>query len=156
MTQEEIIEYNKRCAEFLGNKLISKNDFNMLGEHAYTGEHEHTNWAVIEYLNYHHDWNGIMEVIEAIEKKSEHVIMGRPLYDSFDIGKHSIKFYFSPNNKYLLQLELSQLLPDKPFVHTMYKHHIIKEFDFKKNGKKEAVVQAINQFLIWYNENNRN
>jgi len=145
MTQEEIIEYNKRCALFLdkkyNNNKIVVNYFNKCNANP-TGETWHE-------CHYHSDWNWIMEVVEAIEKKSECIIMGRFLYNSFDIGNRSIKFYYNPNNQYLLQLELKQVLSDEPWIHTMYKHHIIQEFDFKTKGKKEAVVQAINQFLIW-------
>ena len=140
MTQEEIIEYNKRCAEFLGNKLISKNDFNMLGEHAYTGEHEHTNWAVIEYLNYHHDWNGIMEVIEAIEKL-KYVVITKT---SPTISETWIQCIITIQNC---------------TVDSLFNNKFIVEYksDYSNNQtKKEAVVQAINQFLIWYNENSRN
>lgn len=102
---------------------------------------------------FYSDWNKIMEVVEAIEEKSKSVIFGESVYDSFNIGKNSIKFYFSPNNKYLLQLELKQFLPDEIWKHNMYKNHIIKQFDFKNKGKKAAVVEAINLFLIWYKQN---
>jgi hypothetical protein len=162
MTQEEISQYNSRCAEFLG-AIYSEHaeawgfgNAKNIGSKMFHGVMYHN---VIEAqrfekeLIFHSDWNWIMEVVEAIEKKTEHFILGIPLYNSFDIGNRSIKFYYSPNNQYLLQLELKQMLSDEPWIHTMYKHHIIQEFDFKTKGKKEAVVEAINQFLIWYNKN---
>lgn len=152
-TKEEILAYNKRCAEFL------------------EWYYENNKWLKLEPLNggviavlkcnsnidlkFHSDWNWIMEVVEAIEKKSEYVIMERANYSSFDIGNRNITFYFSPNNKYLLQLELKQVVSDEPWIHSGYKHHIIQQFDFKTKGKKEAVVQAINQFLIWYEKSKR-
>lgn len=163
MIQEEIIDYNRRCAEFLGMYDYSRDNeyFEKGGYYAYSDKNKNPSSGYYTILQktsegytgiFNSDWNWIMEVIEAIEKKSEHIIMGRPLYNSFDIGKHSIKFYFNPNNNYLLQLELKQWLPDEPWKNSLYKNHIIKEFDFKKKGKKEAVVEAINQFLIWYNK----
>lgn len=154
MTQKEILEFNRRCAEFLGYKSQER-----VVNTSFYEDNKPTRKLVFELgvkkysidkLQYHSNWNWIMQVVEAIEKKSEHIIIGRPLYNSFDIGNRNIKFYFSPDNKYLLQLELQQVLSDEPWLHTMYKHHIVKEFDFRNKGKKAAVVEAINQFLIWY------
>lgn len=153
MENFDVREYNKRCAEFLGQRLISKDDFNMLGENAYTGENKNIKWGIIEYLKFHSNWNWIMEVVEVIENKSRYTIMNTDLYDSFEINRQSIKFYFNPDNKYLLQLELKQFIPEEPWIHTMYKDHIIQQFDFKTNGKKAGVVRAIDIFLIWYNKN---
>lgn len=155
MTREEIIKYNKRCAEFLipdNNSIYYYLPKFGLYLNRY-GEVYYEEVFKIDEMKFHSDWDWIMEVVEAIEKVSKYTIMNKDLYSSFDIGKHSIKFYFSPNNNYLLHLELRQCLPDEIWKHSGYKHHIIKEFDFKKDGKKAAVVEAINQFLIW-NENN--
>ena len=118
MTQQEILEYNKRCAEFLGWKLISKEDFNKLGEASYTGENKDIKWGIIEYLKFHSDWNWIMEVVEAIEK----------LGYKFQLGWNITA--------------LVSLVPN-----TSAKIAFIES-----ENRKEAVVQAINQFLIWYNE----
>lgn len=163
MTPEEILEYNKRCAEFLDYVLITpemRRDSTIEWKYGYW-EHKdkanvHTSEKVLGrdgYLSFYSDWNWIMKVVEAIEKRSESIIMERLIYNSFDIGNRNIEFYFSPNNQYLLQLELKQIVSDEPRIHSMYKHHIIQQFDFKTKGKKKAVVQAINQFLIWYNKN---
>lgn len=152
MTEKEILEYNKKCAEFLGFKYKNQSKFwaiYPLDNNSYLRQ---LGYVRMDNLKFHSDWNWIMEVVEAIEKKSKHTIINRDLYDSFDIGNRHIKFYFSPNNEYLLQLELKQFVPDESWIHTMYKHRIIKQFDFKTKGKKEAVVEAINQFLIWYKE----
>ena len=162
MTQEEISEYNKMCAEFLGiveGYFKSEIDCPIL-EYQWmvvsancTYEMQKEDFPLLnvyDYLKFHSDWNWIMEIVDAIETKSKHTIMSRDLYNSFDIGNRSIKFYFGPDNNYLLQLELQQFLSDEPWTHSMYKHHIIQQFDFKTKGKKQAVVEAINLFLIWY------
>lgn len=111
MTQEEILEYNKRCAEFLGYEISeNKECFKLLNKNG---------WISLNI--FHSDWNWIMEVveaIEAIEKLNKTVII--------DGSKCTI----TP-------------------IETSYIY-------YKKENKKEAVVQAINQFLIWYNENKTN
>lgn len=120
MTSQEILEYNKRCAEFLGmrkdsfllTKQIEKN----------TG---------ICHLRFHLDWNLIMEVVEKIQTldKLGGIVMiqqGRCKITSRMAGDNSV--YADVSHYYL---------------HGMKK-------------QKEAVVQAINQFLIWYNDSSRN
>ena len=77
MTQEEILEYNKRCAEFLGAKNLGKLGYS---DHDYY-EHElfeRTEWSnkyqdtievntmVLSQMTFHYDWNWIMEMIEKI------------------------------------------------------------------------------------------
>ena len=101
MTQEEILQYNKRCAEFLGwdyNKFMDRwneEDF----------QHEYFNTNSID-LKFDSDWNWIMDVVEAI-------VM------------------------YYKDKEIPQI-------------HLLNQPIFTP---KEAVVQAINQFLIWYKQN---
>lgn len=95
MTQEEILDYNKRCADFLGVKLH---------ESQLTMPHPH-------FTGYHSDWNWIMGVVEAIEKKVAWVNIKGCAVDISTIANTSAP------------------------------------------SKKEAVVEAIDQFLIWYNEN---
>ena len=121
MTKQEILDYNKRCAEFLGyvNTTPTDKDFNIyenkkgmiIGKKIYT---------MLETMSmqFQSDWNWVMEVVEAIEK---------------------LKF----------RVEI------KSVSCCIYKNSVLK-FSFygikDKSSKKEAVVQAINQFLIWYNE----
>lgn len=64
MTQEEIIEYNKRCAEFLGWKLDSEHS-----KYLYYSKNRPRKevWDYRSML-YASDWNWIMEVVEAIQK----------------------------------------------------------------------------------------
>lgn len=117
MTQEEILEYNKLCAEFLGVDIhysveVYKDSKSPLRQYI-------DNRPKSEPLLFHSDWNWIMEVVEAIEKLP------------------GIKqFHIVDNSAYL-----NGGLNVGSFAN--------------ESGKKEAVVQAINQFLIWYNENNK-
>lgn len=104
MTTQEILDYNRRCAEFLG--IVDNNN----------------------YLKFDSDWNRIMEVVEKIQSlnKLGGIVMiqqGRCQITSRMVGDNSIyadvSLYFEKGIK----------------------------------GQKEAVVKAIDEFLIWYNEN---
>lgn len=99
MTQEEILQYNKRCAEFLGLEILKD-------EYCY------------DYPDFHSDWNWIMEVVEAIEKLGDTSAMYGTLVDI--------------TTTYIAIGEIATDLKLVPMT------------------KKEAVVEAINQFLIWY------
>jgi len=115
MTQEEILEYNKRCAEFLGyvNTTPTDKDFNI---------YENKDGKMLEVMSmvFHSDWNWIIEVVEAIER----------------IGETS--------NKY-------GVLVDITTTHVRIGNFLV-DLKLTPMPKKEAIVQAINQFLIWYNE----
>jgi hypothetical protein len=133
MTQAEILEYNKRCAEFLGYELITPQmrkrpeqwKDNSYWEHK-DKANVHTSKKVLGrdgYLEFHSDWNCIMEVVEAIEKLRYLVVIQSNFCQIQEIGTKENNF--------------------KPYIIA----------SIYGNYKKEAVVQAINQFLIWYNEN---
>ena len=136
-TMEEILQYNKRCAEFLGisngyfkseidcptpeyewmcarancTYQIQKEDFPLLN--------------VWDYLEFHSDWNWIMAVVEAIEKLGYESLIGGGEY-----------YYPEKGMRYI-----QSFIKDEINIHEEAK------------TKKEAVVQAINQFLIWYEQN---
>ena len=120
MNQQEILEYNKNCAELLGyvNLTPDDKDFDF---------YEKLDGALGKMLEpksmkFHSDWSWIMEVVEAIEKLgAEHRLENK----SF-----AISYTVSENNWYAEDTIVSTNRPTK-----------------------EAVVQAINQFLIWYKEN---
>jgi hypothetical protein len=124
MTQEEILEYNKRCAKFLGyiNTTPTDKDFDIYHNEKgmIIGNKIHT---MIEPMSakFHSDWNWIMEVIKSIQK----IIIKND-------EEFCIEFYQGLPNK------------SKTFVS-------IGELGTESEDPKEAVVQAINQFLIWYN-----
>jgi len=107
MTQEEILDYNKLCAEFLN--LHRDEEVAIYKFNAYP----------YEYLRFNSDWNWIHEVVEAIENKG---------YDVFING-----LYCRITDSGMTDFEIES---------------------GAATTKQEAVVQAINQFLIWYNENN--
>lgn len=146
MTQEEILDYNKLCAEFLGwkyckNDLVfnSKMDGHPSHNSVFSGwvkkEQTYTkgvplfvvkqNRLEIEYkrkLLYHSDWNWIFEVVEAIEKLGYYTknecIRNINYFNIYELENNEATFYGTDNSK------------------------------------KEAVVEAINQFLIWHKTNN--
>ena len=127
MTQQEL-EYNKRCAEFLGWTYISSIDIKEGSYHTsikagwYTKVPRVLALGLTQYLykgrshnslQFHSDWNWIMKVVEVIN--------------------------MIPNPKNLSDT-------------TLYTHRLNVQ-SILRSANKEAVVQAINQFLIWYNEN---
>jgi hypothetical protein len=106
MTEEEILQYNKMCAEFLN--LHRDEEVAIYKFNAYP----------YDFLKFHSNWDWIMEVVEAIEKKGYEI----------DIFSNCVEICDTPDENYITEAV--------------------------GKTKKEAVVQAINQFLIWYNENN--
>ena len=127
MTQEEILQYNKMCAEFIGGKQ-SKDTLPLIRERLRENDFWLPKFGIkrLVDMKFHSDWNWIHDVIEAIEKLKFNIIITRA----------SITIETSVACKY--------------DINTIYKFH-------SRNGesetKLEAVVEAINQFLIWYNEN---
>lgn len=153
MDSKQKIIYTKNCLEFLDYKCVTPNDKDF---RIYEGKNSFIPSKVDANFNdgFLNNWNWIMEVVEAIEEKSSYTVMGRKILGEFEISRYNVKFFFTPNQNFLLHLELRPYIYEDTWKHPMFKNHIIKAFDFKKEGKKAAVVQAINQFLIWY-ENNK-
>lgn len=122
MTQQEIYNYNNRCAEFLGyvNTTSTDKDFNIyenekgmiIGNKIYT---------LLETMSmkFHSDWNWTHEVIRVIEN----------IRDVRDVTINSVGCII---------------------------FHKEGAFSGFSDNKHEAVVEAINKFLIWYNENYKN
>lgn len=128
MTPKEILEYNKRCAEFLGYKYFPHPNEDV----GWRKERGHLKFGLDYYLarttkklQFHLDWNWIMEVVEAIEKLGLNCKIGS-FWATIE-PKMASEINYKP-----LNIPHSQLDNDL--------------------SKKEATVQAINQFLIWYNE----
>lgn len=129
MKQEEILEYNKRCLSFLGREL---------SEISYIEESTNIEYyrdQTFEDLEFHSDWNCIMEVVEAIENL--------------------------PNGRWFVHVSTGESYP----VVRIEDGNEIPQFDVMVNvnncvgygehlhlTKKEAVVKAINQFLILYKD----
>lgn len=119
MEIQEILEYNKRCAEFLDWKF---EDEIWLKPHP----KEFNRWIVASYsktfVDFCYDWNWIMEVINEILKiyrTDFYLDFDMPVSDTFTVSIGSDGKYNSRGESNV--------------------------------SSKEAVVQAINQFLIWYN-----
>lgn len=107
MTQEEILEYNKLCAEFLGLKLSGPG------------------FPSGYFYKQDYDWNWIMEVVEAIEKLKYLVVIKSNFCQIQELGNRENNF-------------------NPKIISSLY-----------SKSKQEAVIQAINQFLIWYNNENK-
>jgi hypothetical protein len=119
MTTEEILRYNKRCADLLGLKISIKPE----------DGYDYGTWykpcdiedeVIPSPVLYHSDWNWIMEVVEAIEKLKDE------------------QFYTWRVDIYLESCQI------------MNSHNFEGNLIHNQTSKKEATVQAINQFLIWY------
>lgn len=109
-------EYNKLCAEFMGYKLITpemrKNPTEWVSSYWENPEFNGSSKGVLcseSGLEYHINWNRIMEVVEKIEKTYA-------------------------------------------WVQIKGCHVLSASIDVNAPTKKEAVVQAIWEFLLWYNE----
>jgi len=125
MNQEEILKFNKRCAIFLGWKKY--NGINPKYHNSYE-----TNTIKMDEmvyfqndLKFHSDWNWIHEVIDVIEKTSN----------------TAVTIWFRKEGCTIEQKNGEQ----EDFYISMK----------IKTSKKEAVVEAINQFLIWYEKQNK-
>ncbi len=124
MTQEEIKEYNKRCAEFLG---WIKTHPKIKDWHIYITPIGHVSY---DKMLFHSDWNWIMEVLSKIEE-SHHTVISQGITGHYvNINREDVNI-------------LTQTL-DNP-----------SKFMGVGKTKKEVVIKSINQFLIWYNENNK-
>lgn len=124
MTLTEKQEYNKRCAEFLGYKIIVDD----LYDGAITVQEGCNNpsflhdrmpderWCV--YPRFDSDWNWIMEVVEKIEK---------------------LDYWVCIQNTYV---GIGKRNDEQPVIGYSYSSLTIT--------KKEAIVSTIDKFLIWY------
>lgn len=121
MTQEEINDYNRRCAELLKWDLWETDNSAFIPPKNFDEELERIYEALyVEDLKFHSDWNWIMEIVEAISVKFGEPPLFKEVYQKWlyeDKGAEDFMIFRLP---------------------------------------KEAVVQAINQFLIYYNNENNN
>lgn len=133
MTQKQILEFNKRCAEFLG-AIYSENaeawgfgNAKNIGSKKYNGVMYHNIIEAERFekeLKFDSDWSWIMEVVEAIEK-----------LDKIEDSVYRVTTFCN-----ICKIDTSN-----------------GEIAWSKSvTKQEAVVEAINQFLIWYNEHKVN
>ena len=143
MNKKEITEYNKRCATFLGaiysehakawGFINAKN----IGSKMFDGIMYHN---VIEAerfkteLKFHSDWNWIMEVIEAIEKLG----FATKIDHNYCISNYGC-------DRCEIDTKENALFQDCDEEEESIASELTK-------SKKIATTEAINQFLIWYNE----
>lgn len=138
MTQEEILQYNKRCAEFLRFKYLNQAKFWGIYPLDNNSFLRKLGWLRMDKLKFHSDWNWIMEVVEAIEKlKTE---------------TSTFEFHTQPKSV-LIKEERNYCFEKGDGGRTSQPLKLNGSVWITGKTKKEAVVEAINQFLIWYEQN---
>lgn len=140
MTEKEILEYNERCAEFLGFKYKNQAKYWMiypLDDNSFLAQ---KGYIPIKSMKFHSDWNWIMEVRDKILSINSYINVGQRFI--FNINACA-KYRKNENDKpYKVRIKGVLITEPRPFIE-------VNSFD-----EKEAVVKAINQFLIWHNGNN--
>lgn len=160
LTPEKILEYNKRCAEFLGAKINEtlervyidkmKDDemlFHNQSVNLQTYEWNGTtnvHYIPFDMLQFHSDWNWIMEVVEAIENLNRKDYLH---YNEIKIFRNyiDVSYNMTTKKRYTFSNDYSEQALSQGRLSG------IKHF----NSKKEAVIEAINEFLIWYRNEQR-
>jgi hypothetical protein len=133
MTQQEINDYNERCLQILGRKL-SEIEIKYIDEHTHLQEYRD---AEMSDLQFHSDWNWIMEVVEAIENLG----FATKIDHDYCISNYGCdRCEIDIRDNALMLSDEDEM--DEPIVFKL------------TTSKKEATVQAIDKFLIWYEENN--
>jgi len=127
MTQREEIEFNKRCAKFIGWVKLNEDSGMLNWESLY--KNNHGDYVSISNMKFHSDWNFIMEVVEKIQNT---------LVSTDDlIGGGQV----------LIFNDCCKISP--------YKHDSKSVFVEIKDNLKKGVTEAIDKFLILYYENNK-
>lgn len=132
-------EFNRLCAEFLGINLdLNSNQINKYYQQAismYEFERiDGTNKDFIDYFLFHSDWNWIMEIRDKIISLGYRVEIGTTV---------------------IIGLKLPDIKNDFKQFADLYTDEILGnslKIVSNNNNEKEAVVQAIWEFLNWYNE----
>jgi hypothetical protein len=143
MTQEEILEYNKKCAEFLGVRpqhfgpSVEYEMYSVIESIVDGPDEKH--FFMVEEMLFHSDWNWIMVMVEGIEKTKTHFII-RTLWNEFNECNYT---------QVSVQKEVGEMSDDRKVISNSIDVYLKHSDTFK--SKKRAVVQAINNFLIWYN-----
>jgi len=135
-------EGNELIAKFRGLKLIHKNEFNLLGEQAYTGLNKNVKWGIYEYLNYHNDWRDLMNVIDEIESLDLGDVFLKDRYDETDP-------YYDASVSFIISHDCVLNLYG---TMTIYENFI----DHNSKSKIENVWLTVVEFIKWYNENHLN
>lgn len=154
MTHKELTEYNKECGEFLGWEYIDRDQYELAyanygwwvkGTYNIHAEPRlNPNFKGFTYdFRFHSDWREIMRLIIMIEELGVDFFI-KTRWNGFDLRNYT---------------QVSVALSRGDLSHS--RAIIYNTADLYKNStdtftdKKEAVVQAINHFLIWYNNESR-
>lgn len=126
LTQEWIAQYNKKCAEFLGyvSTTPTDPDFDIYEKKG----GEVGNLIEPKSCKFHSDWNWIHEVIDKIEQTVYNVRKS-------DGAEHKFYVWFRKNHCEIWPVWINK-----------------EPLKINANSKKEAVIQAIDQFIDWYNK----
>lgn len=128
MKQFDIKEYNKMCAEFLKWEHTSNDGFICIETYCHLDYNSYYS-GTHSHLRFHTDWNWIMEVVEKIESTQ--------------------RSKFSPYTH--PAVEVSSLCCSIVFYGN-YKQVVAEVI---RPTKKEAVVQAVWEFLNWYQQQSK-
>jgi len=150
--------YNQFCAEYLGFKKEGSDylypekyyDLYTPSQVSEILDGRYDFRVDITSLCFHDDYKYIMEMVEAIENLNEDTSSLRSISNTrFEISNYNIKINTFDYGFYLNLNQTERYLYKHPYA----KYSIVKTFDFKEKGKKQAIVEAIWQFLVWYNKN---
>lgn len=133
MEIQEINDYNRMCAEFLGWRNLNDDSFpefiTPMGD-----------FYPAKNMEFHSDWNWIHEIIDAIEKlKTE---------------TSTFEFHIQPKSV-LIKEERNYSFEKGDGGKTSQPLKFNDSVWVTGKTKKEAVIQAINSFLKWYEQNNK-
>jgi len=143
---EEQIKNNILIAEFLGGTVESWEAEDRLGNDTendayYVYFPDLAEGIAVEDLDYHEDWNSLMEVVETIKhlKETEGCGKGTSMVTSFEIKDNSVTIAYGNND----------------FYDNIYIPHTDNGKYFEvyncKNNQKEAVYAACIKFIKWFN-----
>jgi hypothetical protein len=130
-------EFNRLCAEFMGYKHLVNTQYSLPNETGIPLPHKTATVCYLEDMQYHSDWNWIMAVVDKIRIASIS-------------GYETPCFEFKIQNgwcKIDLHCQIDILFEN---VADDFYSHVENQ---KEETLKESVVQAIWQFLNWYEKN---
>lgn len=172
MTEKEILDYNKRCAEFLGCKIDfnvadwSKYDDKLLTEHWNNNDKTYVDTPKGEGLRWYRvkhrgNFYQLFTDFTYQKLKESDVELG---------GEYNGKYYKLKNMQFHLDwnwiMELVEAIEKLGYkfqlgwnittLISLVPKTPVKISLIESENRKEAVVQAINKFLIWYNNEKSN
>ena len=121
MTNQEILDYTKKCAEFLGWKNVGDDRYNT---------NETNTFFYLSEMKFHKGWNWIMNMVIAIESLGffVHIVGNGTLISTTD-------------SKIIEKYNWNDTIADSTEIFN-YQENMLT--------KKEALVKTIYSFLNWY------